>query len=447
MNEKIFKMKLGRVALVISLVLLAVLSGYTQTPAEQISKEIEYKSIEGLYDPERDPTKDYIVYMPNGWGSLVTILDTSDMKIAGRITSPPNPHGLDIVPRGKFAGRYAVTSNMGICSGLKDAPELAHYLSVIDTIINKEVARVPTKTISHHVMFSPDGKYGYAAIGAMGPFGSENYSGLLVFEAKPPFKVVKRVPFDDKTGNFYTYPSADGKYVYNSLIATNKVAVVEVGTWKVVKYIEVGKGPDHIIDDPAGKLIYVSVKTRNAVAVIDPKTNEVVKYLPNIDKPHSLTISWDGRYMYSSSWPGGGGGGSQWIMVYDLKEDKIMPPILGSGSSGTDSIGKYVYLGEYAAEDSFLVVEPAKDPSKVQEIHSWGVQWHDAAGMPKEQYKGSDENWGEERTMTEERKYAQWGKCPSGYLDWYENTATLPKDQWTGTSLADQDTVYKKGGL
>jgi DNA-binding beta-propeller fold protein YncE len=94
--------------------------------------------------------------------------------------------------------------------------------------------------------------------------------------------------------------------LYISIMGRRKVGVIDMDTWKVVKWIKTGGGPRHISLDPAGRYMYVSVKWSSKLLKIDLDTHKIVDKLKKglVDGPASMEITPDGRYLYMVNYYG-----------------------------------------------------------------------------------------------------------------------------------------------
>ncbi|MGA7919256.1 MAG: YncE family protein [Candidatus Acidiferrales bacterium] len=86
----------------------------------------------------------------------------------------------------------------------------------------------------------------------------------------------------------------DGKLVLISDPATNELVIVDATARKLVKLINVGKGPGGILVAPQGDRAYVALAGDNGVAVIDLHKLEVIERIPTGQGPDGL--AWAERH-------------------------------------------------------------------------------------------------------------------------------------------------------
>jgi len=92
--------------------------------------------------------------------------------------------------------------------------------------------------------------------------------------------------------------SPDGKRLYAAENLTNKVAVVDLTTQKVVTKIEVGEYPYDCELTRDGKRLYVSNWGSRSLAVIDTASNSVSATIQVGDHPNDIELTRDGKTLY-----------------------------------------------------------------------------------------------------------------------------------------------------
>ncbi len=92
--------------------------------------------------------------------------------------------------------------------------------------------------------------------------------------------------------------SPDGKKLYAAENLTNKVAVVDLSSKKVITKIPVGEYPYDCTMANDGKKLYVSNWGSRSVAVIDTASNQVLGNIATGDHPNDLELSRNGKILY-----------------------------------------------------------------------------------------------------------------------------------------------------
>ena len=67
-----------------------------------------------------------------------------------------------------------------------------------------------------------------------------------------------------------TAATSDGRWLLVAVPSTNQVAVVDLGSMKVARNIDVPSTPQEILIRPDGKVAYVSCNASGKVVAIDP---------------------------------------------------------------------------------------------------------------------------------------------------------------------------------
>src|SRR5258708_19283943 len=159
-------------------------------------------------------------------------------------------------------------------------------------------------------IFSPDGKYGYVCssfnpetvvitvadhqiVGhvkqdspfcpniAATPDGKQVWFTLKdigkteVFDAKPPFSVLKSIDTGPITNHVNIVHNAKGTFAYVSVGGLNEVKVFRTDNFEQVATIPVGNLPHGVWPSGDGTRLYVGLENADALAAIDTFTNTV----------------------------------------------------------------------------------------------------------------------------------------------------------------------------
>jgi YVTN family beta-propeller protein len=197
------------------------------------------------------------------------------------------------------------------------------YVSVIDATTFQETARVKTAGGPGMTIFSPDGRYGYvcssfnpeiavvtvadhrivARVPQPSPFcpniaatpdGRQVWITLkdsgkaMVFDAAPPFGVLRTIDTGPITNHVNFIRTANGQYAYITVGGLNEVQVFRTDDFSKVATIAVGKLPHGLWPSGDGSRIYVGLENADALAVIDTATNRVVGNVPIGQAPQAL---------------------------------------------------------------------------------------------------------------------------------------------------------------
>src|ERR1700753_1893466 len=198
-----------------------------------------------------------------------------------------------------------------------------NYVSVIDPQTFEEKTRIVTPAGPGMQIFSPDGKYGYicssfnpeidvvtvadhkivATVKQDSPFcpniaatpdGEQVWFTLKdtgkaqVFNAKPPFDLIKTMDTGPITNHVNFARTAKGQFAYVTVGGTNDVEVFGTGYFSQVATIPVGNLPHGVWPSGDGTRIYVGLENADALAAIDTATNSVIATIPIGQAPQAI---------------------------------------------------------------------------------------------------------------------------------------------------------------
>lgn len=197
------------------------------------------------------------------------------------------------------------------------------YVSVLDASTYQEKERLPTPNGPGMQIFSPDGKYGYVCssftpetvvfetaskkqVGrvkqespfcpniAATPDGTQVWMTLkdvgrtMIFDAKPPFSVIKSIDTGPITNHVNFAATSNGLFAYISVGGLNQVKVFRTTDFSQVATISVGKLPHGMWPSGDGSRMFVGLENEDALAVIDTNSNTVVANVPIGQAPQAL---------------------------------------------------------------------------------------------------------------------------------------------------------------
>jgi YVTN family beta-propeller protein len=198
-----------------------------------------------------------------------------------------------------------------------------NYISVIDAKTFNEKTRIITPAGPGMQIFSPDGKYGYicssfnpetdvvsvadhkiiAKVKQESPFcpniaatpeGSQVWFTLKdvgktqVFDARPPFNLVKTIDTGPITNHVNFARTAKGTFAYVTVGGLNEVKVFRTDDFSQVTTIPVGNLPHAVWPSGDGSRIYVGLENADALAAIDTATNTVIANVPIGQAPQAI---------------------------------------------------------------------------------------------------------------------------------------------------------------
>jgi YVTN family beta-propeller protein len=198
-----------------------------------------------------------------------------------------------------------------------------NYIAVLDARTFAEKTRIVTPNGPGMQIFSPDGKYGYicssfnpetdvvtvadhkivAKVKQESPFcpniaatpdGSQVWFTLKdvgktqVFNARPPFDLIKTIDTGPITNHVNFAHTAKGTFAYVSVGGLNQVKVFRTDDFSQVATIPVGNLPHGVWPAGDGSRVYVGLENADALAAIDTATNSVIANIPIGQAPQAI---------------------------------------------------------------------------------------------------------------------------------------------------------------
>jgi YVTN family beta-propeller protein len=185
------------------------------------------------------------------------------------------------------------------------------YISVLDAKRYGEISRIPVPNGPGMVIFSPDGRYGYVCSSftprtlvidihtrrvagrvaqpspfcpniAAAPRGDQVWFTLkdvgrvVVFNARPPFNVLREIELGPLTNHVNFALTGQGQLAYVTVGGLNQVQVFRTDTFERIATVPTGPLPHGIWPSGDGTRMYVGIENGDAVTAIDTKLQQVV---------------------------------------------------------------------------------------------------------------------------------------------------------------------------
>jgi YVTN family beta-propeller protein len=198
-----------------------------------------------------------------------------------------------------------------------------NYVAVLDGATYEEKARIVVANGPGMTIFSPDGKYGYVCssftpetavitvadhkiVGkvrqaspfcpniAATPDGSQVWFTLKdigkaqVFDAQPPFSLLKTLDTGPITNHVNIVRNANGMFAYITVGGLNEIQVYRTDDFSKIATIPVGKLPHGIWPSGDGTRVYVGLENEDQIAAIDTLTNKVIATSPIGQAPQAI---------------------------------------------------------------------------------------------------------------------------------------------------------------
>src|ERR1700751_1826697 len=198
-----------------------------------------------------------------------------------------------------------------------------NYVYVLDGTTYQEKTRLTTKNGPGMTIFLPDGKYGYVCssftpesvviavadhtiVGrvpqaspfcpniAATPDGTQVWFTLKdtgkteVFNAQPPFNVLRTIDTGPITNHVNIVRNAHGQFAYVTIGGLNEVKVFRTDDFGLVATIPVGKLPHGIWPSGDGTRVYIGLEIDDKATAIDTLTNTVIATAPIGQAPQGV---------------------------------------------------------------------------------------------------------------------------------------------------------------
>jgi YVTN family beta-propeller protein len=214
-------------------------------------------------------------FTPNGdevWVTVrgenyISVLDPRTFAEKTRIVVPGGPGMQIFSPDGKYG--Y-------ICSSFN--PETV-VVSVADHQIVGHVAQA--SPFCPNIAATPDGRQVWLTLKDVGK--------AMVFDAQPPFAVLKIIDTGPITNHVNFARNSKGLFAYVTIGGLNVVKVFRVSDASLVATIPVGKLPHGVWPSGDGKRVYIGIENGDSLTAIDTLTNKVVADVPIGQAPQAVT--------------------------------------------------------------------------------------------------------------------------------------------------------------
>lgn len=199
------------------------------------------------------------------------------------------------------------------------------YVAVLDAQTFQEKARIQVPAGPGMQIFSPDGQYGYVCssfnpetvvisvathsiVGrvkqespfcpniAATPDGRQVWLTLkdigkvMVFDARPPFSVLKIIDTGPITNHVNFAFTRKGGFAYVTVGGLNEVKVFRIDNYQQVATIPVGNLPHGLWPSGDGTRMYIGLENADALTAIDTSTHRVVATVPVGQAPQAVVF-------------------------------------------------------------------------------------------------------------------------------------------------------------
>jgi YVTN family beta-propeller protein len=198
--------------------------------------------------------------------NYIAVLDGKTFEEKSRITVPNGPGMTIFSPDGQYG--Y-------VCSSF--TPQTV----VIETAGHKIVGHVAQESpFCPDIAATPDGKQVW--------FTLKDVGRTMIFNARPPFEVLKVLDTGPVTNQVNIARNAHGQFAYVTVGGLNQVKVFRTDTFEQVATIATGALPHGIWPSGDGTRMYVGLENTDAAAAIDTLENKVLATVPIGQAPQGV---------------------------------------------------------------------------------------------------------------------------------------------------------------
>jgi YVTN family beta-propeller protein len=190
--------------------------------------------------------------------NYVSVLDGSTYEEKTRIIVPGGPGMQIFSPDGEYG--Y-------VCSSFN--PETV----VISVPYHQIVGHIPqVSPFCPNIAATPDGKQVW--------FTLKDTGKVMVFDARPPFSVLKTIDTGPITNHVNFAVNAKGSFAYVTVGGLNEVLAFRTSDFSQVAAIPVGKLPHGVWPSGDGTRVYVGLENEDRLVAIDTLANRVIATVP-----------------------------------------------------------------------------------------------------------------------------------------------------------------------
>lgn len=194
----------------------------------------------------------------------------------------------------------------------------------IDAVTNTVIDTIPVDGTVHNAQVSPDGKVlGATFMPKMEGHGAMEMNGFALFFDTATNNLIKKVEVGGHPAHIVF--TQDGKYVLVTNNESNNVTVIDAKSYNVVQNIPTGKGPHGFRISQDSKTAYIANMGEDTVSVIDITALKETKKI-NVGKtPVTTGITKDGKTLVVTL------NAENMLAIVDLVTDKIEKISVGQG--------------------------------------------------------------------------------------------------------------------
>ncbi len=218
-------------------------------------------------------TRDGRGFVSNTSTNSVSEIDALTHREVARIQVGSGPRGLGVVS----GDRYMLVSNSG-----------SNTVSVVDLESREELTQIAVGRDPRHMAIVGD--MAYVCIWGSGYVAKIDISGLREGNASQ-IREVARIRIEENSHPYSLNVDRQGRYALVACNSTDYVPVIELATDKMTQRISVkSQGGRAVAFSPDNRFALVTLERESVIAVIDLESFDVTRYLPTGPSPRGITV-------------------------------------------------------------------------------------------------------------------------------------------------------------
>lgn len=221
-------------------------------------------------------------------------------------------------------------------------------ITKIDASTNRVIATITVNGSAHNVQVSPDGKVVGATVApdmeGKTEHGTMSMKNLAVFYDSETDKLIKEVEVGEHPAHIvFTH---DGNYALVTNNEGNNVSVIDMKNYTVVNSIPTGKGPHGFRISKDNKFAYVANMDEDSVSVLDISSFKELRKIKVGKTPVTTGITSDGKTLVATS------NAENTLAIVDLDTDKVEKIPVGAGPAQVyiQNDDKYAFVANQGTE-------------------------------------------------------------------------------------------------
>ncbi|MGN8844422.1 YVTN family beta-propeller repeat protein [Niallia sp. Sow4_A1] len=221
-------------------------------------------------------------------------------------------------------------------------------ISKIDASTNEVLVEIEADGSVHNVQVSPDGKIlGAVVVPAMNHGGEQmEMPGLAVFYDTETNELLKSIEVGNHPAHIVF--TEDGKLALVTNNEDNNVSVIDMNNYSVIQTINTGKGPHGFRISADSQKAYIANMGEDTVSVLDLKTMKEDKKITVGSTPVTTGILSDGKTLVATL------NGENMLAIVDLETEEVQKIEVGNGPAQVyiDANNQYAYVANQGTENA-----------------------------------------------------------------------------------------------